>query len=76
MPLLAKFTDWLERERVRTIPGTPIAKAIGYAVNQWDSLNVYVRDGRLAIDRVERWRGGLGQAHRLPALSSAGASLA
>src|SRR5437763_876319 len=26
--------------------------------------------------RVERWRGGLGQAQRLPALSSAGASLA
>jgi hypothetical protein len=26
--------------------------------------------------RVERWRGCLGQAHRLPALSSAGASLA
>jgi hypothetical protein len=26
--------------------------------------------------RVERWRGGLGSAYRLPALSSAGASLA
>ena len=26
--------------------------------------------------RVERWRGGLGEAYLLPALSSAGASLA
>ena len=50
VPLLAKFADWLERERVRAIPGTPIAKAFGYAANQWASLNVYVRDGRLTID--------------------------
>ena len=40
------------------------------------ALQVYVTDGALAIGRVERWRGGLGQAHPLPALSSAGASLA
>jgi transposase len=49
-PLLDSFAAWLEAERVRAIPRTPLAEAIGYAVNQWDTLTVYVRDGRLAID--------------------------
>ena len=54
----------------------PLAEAIGYALNNWRALNHYADVGYLSIGRVERWRGGLGQAHPLPALSSAGASLA
>ena len=68
--------EWLDREQRTALPKTPIAEAITYALNQWVALNVYLRDGCLSIGRVERWRGGLGQAHPLPALSSAGASLA
>ena len=49
-PLLDAFADWLARERVQAIPRTPIAEAIAYATNQWESLTQYVRDGRLAID--------------------------
>jgi hypothetical protein len=49
-PLLDAFADWLETQRVKVIPRTPLAEAIGYAVNQWSTLTVYVRDGRLAID--------------------------
>jgi hypothetical protein len=53
-----------------------MAEAIGYALNNWAALSRYTEAGFLAIGRVERWRGSLGQAHLLPALSSAGASLA
>jgi transposase len=49
-PLLDSFADWLEVERVQAIPRTPLAEAIGYAINQWPTLTVYGRDGRLAID--------------------------
>jgi transposase len=75
-PVLDALKTWLDRERARALPKTPIAEAFTYVANQWTALNVYVRDGHLAIGRVERWRGGLDQAHPLPALSSAGASLA
>jgi transposase len=49
-PLLDSFAAWLEAERAQAVPRTPLAEAIGYAINQWDTLVVYLRDGRLAID--------------------------
>jgi transposase/uncharacterized coiled-coil protein SlyX len=50
VPVLTAFATWLEEQRAKAIPRTPLAEAIGYAVNQWSSLIVYVQDGRLAID--------------------------
>ena len=37
-------------------PKTLLGKAIGYALNHWDSLTRYTQDGRLEIDnnRSER----------------------
>jgi hypothetical protein len=32
------------------LPKSPIGEAVTYAVNQWPSLLVYIRDGRLTID--------------------------
>ena len=49
-PLLDAFNEWLDREKRRALPRTPIADAINYSINQWDALVVYVRDGDLAID--------------------------
>lgn len=49
-PLLAALRDWLDREQARALPKTPIAEALGYALNQWAALTVYVTDGALAID--------------------------
>ena len=49
-PLLDAFKEWLDREKLRALPRTPIAEAINDALNQWEALNVYVRDGNLAID--------------------------
>lgn len=49
-PLLDALKQWLDREQARALPKTPIGEAFTYAVNQWDALTVYVRDGHLAID--------------------------
>jgi len=49
-PLLDEFHLWLEAEQQRMLPKSPLATAIGYALNQWSALNVYVTDGNLSID--------------------------
>jgi hypothetical protein len=49
-PLLDALKDWLDREQKLAVPKTPIAEAIGYALNQWTALTVFVTDGDLAID--------------------------
>jgi hypothetical protein len=76
VPILGQFHQWLEAQQPEVLPRSPMGQAIAYALNNWESLRRYTEAGFLAIGRVERWRGGLGQAHLLPALSSAGASLA
>ena len=56
LPILHQFKSWLE-ERLRELaPKTPTAKAIGYALNNWQALERYTEDGRLEIDnnRSER----------------------
>jgi len=76
VPILGQFHTWLETRRPEVLPKSPMGEAIGYALNNWEALIRYAEAGFLAIGRVERWRGSLGQAQLLPALSSAGASLA
>lgn len=49
-PVLNKFADWLAEEVPKALPKSKIGEAIGYATNQWPSLNRYVEDGRLKID--------------------------
>ena len=55
-PLLASLKDWLDQVAVTALPKSPVGEAVTYARNQWTALNVYVRDGDLAIDnnRAER----------------------
>jgi hypothetical protein len=50
VPVLAAFGKWLEALRGEVLPKSPIGQAVGYALNQWKALNVYVADGDLAID--------------------------
>ena len=50
VPILAEIKIWLDRERDVVLPRSPMAQAITYALNQWDALNVYVREGFLNID--------------------------
>jgi transposase len=49
-PLLDALKGWLDREHRVAIPKTPIAEAMGYALNQWTALTVFLTDGDLAID--------------------------
>ena len=49
-PLLDEFHRWLEAEQKRMLPKSPLATAIGYALNQWSALNAYVTNGNLSID--------------------------
>jgi transposase len=49
-PILVGFADWLADQHGRVLPKSPIGEAIGYARNQWPTLGVYLRDGRLTID--------------------------
>ena len=49
-PVLAAFADWLAEQGPRVLPKSAIGEAVTYATNQWPSLVVYTRDGRLTID--------------------------
>ena len=54
--LLDGLLDFLLLEKAEALPQSPLGKAIGYALNQWEALTRYVTDGRLAIDNNEAER--------------------
>ncbi len=41
-----RLDSWMPQQ----LPQSPLGKAIGYAINQWDVLQGYLRDGRIEID--------------------------
>jgi transposase len=49
-PILEAIGCWLEAERLRVLPKSPISEAITYASNQWTALNRYLEAGFLEID--------------------------
>ena len=55
IPILNEMKTWLDVTKVQVPPKSLTGRAIGYALNQWDSLCRYVGDGRLEIDnnRIE-----------------------
>ena len=48
-PLVAEFEAWMASSLLTVLPKSPLAKAIGYAQNQWQALTRYLDDGRLSI---------------------------
>lgn len=52
VPILEKIRSWLvdAASSGTVLPRSPIAGAIGYALNQWPALVVYTTDARLSID--------------------------
>jgi transposase len=50
VPILATIKTWLDSEQKLVLPRSPMAQAIGYMLNQWEALNVYVTQGFLNID--------------------------
>jgi transposase len=49
-PLLDDLKAYLERERPRVVPKSPIAQAIAYTLSNWEALVRYAEDGDLEID--------------------------
>jgi len=49
-PILTKIKAWLDAEQKLVLPRSPMAAAIGYMLNQWAALCVYVTAGFLNID--------------------------
>jgi transposase len=48
--LLNHFHTWLEEQRPKVLPKSPMAEAIGYALNNWAALIRYTEAGFLSID--------------------------
>jgi transposase len=51
-PILTAFADWLADQRPRVLRKSSIGEAFTYATNQWQTLGVYLTDGRLTIDNA------------------------
>ena len=49
-PLLDDLKAYLERERLKVLPKSPIAQAIAYMLSNWEALVRYTEDGDLEID--------------------------
>jgi transposase len=75
-PLMATLHELLLSTRTAVLPKSPVASAIGYALNQWVALNRFLEDGRLEIDNnsAERALRGIavGRSNWLFAGSAAG----
>ena len=50
VPVLKEIKAWLDEQAKRVLPRSPMAGAIGYALNQWGALCVYAGHGFLDID--------------------------
>jgi transposase len=48
-PALDKLRAWLEQEKPRHAPGSAMAVAVNYCLNQWDKLTLFLGDARIPI---------------------------
>jgi transposase len=49
-PVLDEMKKWLDENKGKALPKTPLGQAIGYALNNWKALCRYLEAGYLAID--------------------------
>lgn len=56
-PIVHSIKQHLEEQRPKIPPESRLAKAINYALNQWNGLLTYLEDGRLEIDNNASERG-------------------
>ena len=50
VPIMGRFREFLDNNRVGLLPASKIAKAFDYTLNNWQRLNVYLSDGEVEID--------------------------
>ena len=49
-PILEKLFDWMEEESPKTLPKSPIGRAMGYMLKRKQRMMHYLTDGKLSID--------------------------
>jgi transposase len=49
-PILEQFHAWLQTQRAKALPKSPMSEALGYTLNNWAALCRYTEAGFLAID--------------------------
>jgi transposase len=49
-PVMEAFHQWLEQQQPLHPPKSPMGQAIGYALNQWEHLILFLTDFRLSLD--------------------------
>lgn len=50
LPVLQQMEGLLKELLIKTLPGSPLGKAIAYTLKRWEKLCVYITDGILQID--------------------------
>lgn len=55
-PILDEFYTWLILAKAKTLPHSPIGKAVAYTLSHWQGLLVFLTDGRLKIDNNDTER--------------------
>lgn len=48
--ILNEFHGWLRQQAAVVVPQNPLAEAINYTLNQWDSLCVFLEDADIPLD--------------------------
>ena len=48
--VMADFKAWLDAEKPKHLPKGPMGAAIGYALNQWETLTRFLDDARVPVD--------------------------
>lgn len=48
--VMDKFKAWLDAEKPKHLPKGPMGAAIGYALNQWETLTHFLDDARVPVD--------------------------
>jgi hypothetical protein len=61
-PVLEKLHRYLLEIREEVLPKSPEARAVRYALNQWEALNRFLKDGDLEIDNGATERANRGIA--------------
>ena len=57
-PLMAALKTRLTATVGQLFSQSKLAEAINYALNHWEGLTLFLRDGRVEVGRVDDWRGG------------------
>jgi len=55
-PLRNSLGEWIAKTHPEARPKSPLAKAMGYALNQWNALQRPFEDGRIPLDNGESER--------------------